>query len=138
MSAREITSNVLNVTGRPQVENEITGIQYISIYPYASTNYNNANEEIRFVMENQNDYWLPAESLLEISFTIPADENHGKAQLSPFNGVYHAFSYMQYRIDGVKIDEVRNPGVVSAMKNICSLTPWDLFGLHTAGLGDYA
>jgi len=71
-------------------------------------------------------YTLPRESYIYIEGKLrkPSDAD-GDIRFSN-NGLAFLFSEMRYEINGIEIQKLKSPGVLSCLKAYCSYTPSDL------------
>lgn len=121
---------LLDVTTPAVFDETIISLEYHTYYPYASSSFKN-NHEIRIPIQNQDVYTLPSRSFLTVEGTFHADDhetNFTQAQNVLFhtNGVAFLFSDIRYEINGVMIDQTRNPGTAGCMKGYCSIPKSEL------------
>ena len=127
--------DLLNVTSKPHYDDLLTSYRYIAHYPLASSTYSH-NDEIRFQVENQNEFWLPSQSYIIIEGILRRAPAASAAVLIE-NGILHAFNECRYLINGIEVDETRGLGIATAMKGMCSITSEELGQLDSAGWGEY-
>lgn len=111
-------TDILDVSSPLCYDNSLTSIQYHTYLP-EPTSYAH-HETVRFVIENQDLYTLPAESYLRIEGKFQKSDPARSATKFPFNGAAHLFSYIGYQLNGVLIDEVKQPGITTALKDSLS------------------
>lgn len=135
--------DILDVTSKPRFDDTLTSYKHISHYPLASSTYG-YNEEIRFQVENQNDFWLPSQSYI----TIEGYLNKKPQAVAPNAGseavfihvapMFHLFADCRYLLNGVEIDRTRGLGIACEMKALCSLTPDDILSYSNVGFGAFS
>jgi len=119
-----VNSDILNVSNPVQFDEAITSSQYHTYLPYASTGYG-TDDEIRIPIQNREALTLPSESYLII------EGNFDKPVVNPpvafpattklsYNGLAHLFSEIRYELNGVVIDQTKNPGVTTSLKGYIS------------------
>ena len=126
---------LLDITSKPQFDDLLTSYKTIAHYPLASTTYG-YNEDIRFQVENQNDFWLPSQSYITIEGRLIRNPNDSTVAFIT-NGILQLFSECKYYLNGVEIDQTRGLGFASTLKAYCSLTPDEVLSYHHAGWGDF-
>lgn len=108
--------DILDVASPPQFDDSIVKVSYHSYHPNNTLTLNNS-DEIRIAINNQDLLTLPSRSYLYIKGTL---NNHDKGHL-----VNNAFAFMfdeiRYMIAGKEVDMVRNPGITSTMKLLCTM-----------------
>ncbi|XP_050420267.1 uncharacterized protein LOC126845123 [Adelges cooleyi] len=121
----------LDVTERYVDESKITQIEYHSFLPFSTTALSR-NDEIRFSISESGSYTLPSHSFLNIEGKI----TKGSGSLGEIrfinNGLAHLFSECRYEINNTEIQSVRNPGITSTLKGLCSYTESDKNALFNA------
>lgn len=105
----------LDVTGKSQFDDSIVKITNHSYVPHNTLTINNS-DEIRISINNQDLLTLPSRSYLYIKGEI---ENHDKGHLIN-NAFAFLFDEIRYEVAGKEIDIIRNPGISTLMKSICS------------------
>ncbi|XP_075214896.1 uncharacterized protein LOC142320802 [Lycorma delicatula] len=108
-------------TANAVFDETITGKEFHTHYPYASTTFNNS-DEIRIPVQQQDVYTLPCESYLLINGTY-SDANGASDSTLKLCNNFGAFLFdeIRYEIAGQEVDRVRNVGITSTMKNALSL-----------------
>ena len=111
-----MVEDILDVASPPQFDDSIVKMTFHSYHPHNTLTLNNS-DEIRIAINNQDLLTLPSRSYLYIRGKLT---NHDKGHL-----VNNAFAFMfdeiLYMIAGKEIDMVRNPGITSLMKLVCSM-----------------
>lgn len=108
-------TDFLDVTGKSQFDDSIIKITNHSYVPHNTLAINNS-DEIRISINNQDLLTLPSRSYLYIKGEI---ENHDKGHFIN-NAFAFLFDEIRYEVAGKEIDIVRNPGISSLMKILCS------------------
>ena len=125
--------SVLHITDPVVFDDTIASREYHTYLPYASTSYNN-DDEIRIPIFNQDSYTVPSESFLllegNILRTPPAASLDNNTRIV-VNGFAHLFSDIRYELNGIVIDQTKNPGIATSMKLWCSI-PYEKSQLHGA------
>lgn len=119
-------------------DTSIISKQYQVYSPY-SVAFNN-QDEIRITIQSQNAYLLPHESSIYIEGQIVQAANTLAANNPNLVRNYAAFLFdsIRYELNNVEIDQAKNLGVTSLLKNYASLTPEEARSLHSAGWTDDA
>lgn len=129
--------NMLNVTAHnAMVENNITSFEYHTYLPYTQPPYNN-NDEIRIPVHQTNICTFPSDSYLHVSGYIYGENKTldvGCKLISNF--VPFFFDEIRYELCNTEVDRVRNPGIVSTIKNYISMRKPEVEGHLSAGIGD--
>lgn len=107
--AASFTTDMLNVTAKPQYSDILTGFKYIAHHPLASTTYD-YNEDIIFSVQSQNDSWLTCESYITIEGSITKAPAASDVTFVTYWGILHAFLECKYLLNGVEIDKTRGLG----------------------------
>lgn len=107
--------SILNVSERVQLDESIAKLNYHVYTPYNSMSLNNS-DEIRVVVNSQDIITLPTKSYLYIRGSVT---NHDKCTFSN-NAFAHLFSELRYEVASKEVDYVKNVGVTSSMKGVCS------------------
>jgi hypothetical protein len=105
----------LNVIEKFQSDDSIVKITNHSYVPHNTLAINNS-DEIRISINNQDLITLPSKSYLYIKGEI---ENHSKGHFTN-NAFAFLFDEIRYEVAGKEIDIVRNPGISTLMKIVCS------------------
>ena len=104
---------MLDITSKPHFDDLLTSNKYIAHYTLASSTYS-YNDDIRFQVENQNEYWLPLLSYIIVEGSLTRAPAESTSILVE-NGVMHAFSECRYLLNGVEIDSTRGVGLATSM-----------------------
>ena len=124
--------NVLNVKQKAFFEDAITAFQYYGFKPYNIAALNE-NDEIRIAIQTENSYVLPSKSFLLLKGDITNDTNSDYTGDIVNNGFVHLFDEIKINLNAETIDRVRNPGITSLIKGLCSYTALDCERLQNAG-----
>lgn len=117
-----VNSDVLNITDPVVFDETITSSEYHTYLPYAATGYG-TDDEIRIPIQNKDALTLPSESYLVIEGTFtgnPAGTAYDNTTRLSANGLPHLFSEIRYELNGVVIDQTKNPGISSSLKGYVS------------------
>lgn len=114
-------------------DTSITSIQHQVYSPYTVA-FNN-RDEIRISIQSQNAYLLPHESSIYIEGEVLLTENADQANNPNIVNNFPAFLFdtIRYELNGVEIDQAKNVGITSLLKNYASLTVEEARALFTAG-----
>lgn len=148
--------DILNIGAHVTFDNSITRYKFQVHQPLASTTYD-YNDEIRFQVQNQDQYSLPSESILliegkikkTVAATTPAkkkdteepqdgsSQTAGDSSSSDItfvgNGIAFLFDECRYLLNGIEIDKTRNLGYTTLMKGLCSFTKDEADSYQDAG-----
>lgn len=127
-----VSEDILNVSAPAEFDDSITSLEYHTYLPYAASSFG-VDDEIRIPLQNQDTYTLPSKSYLHIEGQLERPPNEPDAEgnvaalpdfpettrISP-NGFAHLFSDIRYELNGVVIDQTKNPGVSTALKGYVS------------------
>lgn len=113
---------MLDIETPAEYNGVITGMDYHSHKPYASSTFKN-NDEIRIPIVQQDIITAPFESALHVSGTLSAKKaDNTNADISLVNNaIAFLFEDIRYEINGVEIDRTKNVGVTSTIKNMLSI-----------------
>ena len=109
-------TDYLDVTGKSHFDESIVKITYHSYVPHNTLAINNS-DEIRICINNQDLLTLPSRSYLYIKGKL---EHHDKGHFIN-NAFAFLFDELRYEVAGKQIDIIRNPGIASLMKTLCSI-----------------
>ncbi|XP_075210259.1 uncharacterized protein LOC142317588 [Lycorma delicatula] len=129
-----MSMQIINIDSINAVLNDdITGKEYHSHYPYAATTFNNS-DEIRIPIQQQDIYTLPCDSYLHI-FGKYGDANGAADPSLKLCNNFGAFLFdeIRYEIAGQEVDRVRHVGITSTMKNVLSLRKHEQDDIFPAG-----
>ena len=108
--------DILDVARQPEFD---TGIIRWTYHPY--TPYNtltiNPSDEVRICINNQDLLTLPSQSYLYIKGKVDNKDNGHFIK----NGLAFLFDEIRYEIASREVDSVRNPGMASLMKYMCTV-----------------
>ena len=107
--------NILDVTRQEDFTENIIRNSYHAYYPHNTLTINNS-DEIRICINNQNLLTFPSHSYLHIKGKL---NNHTNGHLVN-NALAFLFSEIRYLIGDKEVDMIRNPGILSLMKLVCS------------------
>jgi len=112
------TSDILNITEVPMVDEGIERFEFHEYEPVARTNLNSAGE-IRINIEQQDLFTLPCEAyvLFEGRLTKADDTDYANADAVALtnNGLMHLFSQISYQLSNQDIETVFHPGQATTM-----------------------
>lgn len=112
--------NILDILSPVEEDNSITKIEIHSYNPY-STSSLNKNDEIRIPVQNQSSFILPYQSYLYIEGKV-GDITPSTVTQIEFTKNFIAFLFNEIRLEmgSQRLDQVKNPGIVTTMKNYIS------------------
>lgn len=114
-------SKILNITQGVHSDNSVTKLEYHSYSPFLNS-FNN-NDEIRISIQHQDLYLLPSESYIYIEGRIlKLDNTESNTVRLVNNSMAYLFDSIRYELNGVEIDQNRNVGHTTTLKNYVSLT----------------
>lgn len=113
---------MLDIERAAEYSDVVTGLEFHSHRPYASSTYNN-NDEIRIPISQQDIITAPYESTLHITGTVSGKKAGGAATDVSLvnNAIAHLFDDIRYEIGGIEVDRTRNVGITSTLKNLLSV-----------------
>lgn len=113
-------SDILNINRGIRSDNSITKFEYHTYSPFLQS-FNN-NDEIRISIKHQDLCVLPSASFLYIEGRL-LKEDGTPTQLAQItnNTFAYLFDSIRYELNGVEIDQSKNVGHTSTLKNIVSL-----------------
>lgn len=126
--------DLLAIDSAAEYNDVISGMEYHSHRPYASSTYNN-NDEIRIPI-NQNDViTAPFESQIHIKGKVSGTKATGEPATVALvnNAVAFLFDDIRYEIAASEVDRTRNVGITSTLKNLLSLRKSEKNKLGNAG-----
>ncbi|XP_071642959.1 uncharacterized protein [Temnothorax longispinosus] len=134
-------ADILSIGGEPIFDERIVGIETHMYNPYVNTTFGH-NDEIRIPIQQQDLYTLPCDSFLYVegrlyddaggAATSEARDDQRQYAKLVNNCIAFMFDEIRYELDGVKIDQCRNVGITSTIKNV-SLTAERARRLQNAG-----
>jgi hypothetical protein len=112
---------LLALESQAEYDNLISGMEYHTHQPYASTTYNN-NDEIRIPILQQDIITAPFESTIIVHGEVTGKKADGTAlEVSLINNaVAFMFEEIRYELCGKEIDRTKNVGITTTLKNILS------------------
>lgn len=123
-----MNSDILNVTAPVRYDTALASTEYHTYLPYVSNSFE-YNSEVRIPLQNQDVYTFPAKSYLHIEGRVSrppkaqptdAQQNVPGTLLFGINGLAHLFSEIRYEINGLVIDQTKNPGISTTLKGLVS------------------
>lgn len=124
--------DILNIKEKASFDDSLIAFEYYGFKPYNNTALNE-NDEIRISIQNENAYVLPSKSFIVLKGQITNETDQAYADKIVNNGFCHLFEEIKINLNAETIDRVRNPGVTSLIKGICSYTDLDSTKLQNAG-----
>lgn len=115
---------MLDIENSAEYSDVITGVEFHTHKPYASSTYKN-NDEIRIPISQQDIITAPFESTLHISGTLSGKKAGNADATVKFvnNAVAFMFDDIRYEIGGVEVDRTKNVGITTTIKNLLSIQP---------------
>jgi hypothetical protein len=122
----------LSIFENPSFDDSIAGEEIHTYHP-TSNSFNN-NDEIEIVINNNDALILMNESALYIEGTVDISAT-GKGTVKVVNnfGAF-LFEYLTYELNGIEIDRVRDPGIVTLLKSYLCLNENECKSLSFAGI----
>lgn len=113
---------MLNIEEGVDYSDVVTGCEYHTHKPYASTTFKN-NDEIRIPISQQDIITAPFDSTLHISGTISGKKTGGAdADVSLVNNaICFLFEDIRFEVGGIVVDRTKNVGITSTIKNLLSV-----------------
>lgn len=125
--------HILNVEAPVEVDESIISYQERSILPKSGTNYGKLGE-IRFVIQSRDSYTHPSKSYLYIEGVIKDDAGNAPARTKlSNNGLAFLFESVRFEVNSVEIDQTRNVGITTTLKNYVSLEKGDGESMSNTG-----
>ena len=110
--------NPLNVQEKSIEDNSIYSLDYFPFLPITGTQYNNPGV-IQINIENQDEYFLPHKSWIEIEADLVKTDNARYVAEDTItltnNGILNCFSNIKYHLGGNEIESLNHPGYASLM-----------------------
>jgi hypothetical protein len=124
---------MLDIENSAEYSDVITGIEFHTHKPYASSTFKN-NDEIRIPISQQDIITAPFDSTLHIVGKVSGKKQNGDAADVYFinNAVAFLFDDIRYEIGGVEIDRIKNAGITTTIKNLLSIQQGELESLKNA------
>ena len=108
----------LNVTEKAPEDDSIYSEDYFPFNPITGTEFNNPGV-IQLNIENQDEYFRPSKSWLEIEGTLLQDDDQRYANNADItltnNGILNCFSNIKYQLAGNEIESINHPGQATLM-----------------------
>lgn len=124
---------MLDIENKAEYSDVITGIEFHTHKPYASSTFKN-NDEIRIPISQQDIITAPFDSTLHIVGRVSGKKQDGTAAEVHFvnNAVAFLFDDIRYEIGGVEVDRIKNVGITTTIKNLLSVQQGELESLKNA------
>lgn len=114
-------NKILDIGQNIHHDDSITKLEYRSYAPFLNS-FNNS-DEIRICIQNQDLYLLPCESFIYVEGRLVKTDGTVSATAQLVNNAFaYLFDSLRYELNGVEIDQNRNVGHTSTIKNYISLT----------------
>lgn len=113
---------MLDIESAVEYSDIITGMEFHSHKPYASSTYNTC-DEIRIPISQQDIITAPFESTLHISGKVQA-KSVTDSDVDVYlvnNAISHLFDDIRYEIGGIEVDRTKNLGIATTIKNLLSI-----------------
>ena len=107
--------DILDVTKHQDVDDGVIRWTYHPYFPHNTLSINNS-DEVRICINNQDILTLPSQSYLYIKGKF----HHKETGHFVRNGLAFLFDEIRYEVGSQQVDSIRNPGVASLMKYVCS------------------
>ena len=124
---------MLDIENSAEYSDIITGIEFHTHKPYASSTFKN-NDEIRIPISQQDIITAPFDSALYITGKVSGKKQDNTAADVYFvnNAVAFLFDDIRYEIGGVEVDRIKNVGITTTIKNLLSVQKGELESLKNA------
>lgn len=111
----------------------ITGFEFHSHKPYASTTYTDS-DEIRIPISQHDIITAPFESSLYITGTLSGKKTDGSVSDISFvnNAIAYLFEDIRYELNGIEVCKTRNLGTTSTIKGLLSFRPEEVNNLKNS------
>lgn len=115
---------MLDIDSEAEYSDVVTGIEFHTHKPYASSTFNN-NDEIRLPISQQDIITAPFDSYLHIKGKVTATKAANAEADWSFvnNAMAFLFDDIRYEISGVEVDRTKNVGITTTIKNLLSVKP---------------
>ena len=118
-----ISENYLNISETLQIDESVSEYNYHNYEPVVGTNLN-SNSQIRFVIENQDLFYLPSKSFLTIKGKLTKADGTSLVDTDVVtlinNAMMFLFDRIEYQIGDKLIEYINDPGHCSLMKGLLS------------------
>ena len=110
--------DILKVQEKPVDDYSIYALDYFPFLPITGTQYNNPGV-IQINIENQDEYFLPHKSWIQIDADV-IGQNNARYNVNDDitlanNGILNCFSNIKYHLGGNEIESLNHPGHASLM-----------------------
>ena len=112
-------NDILNITNAPSYDNSITKIEYHSYSPFLQSF--GLSDEIRIPIQQQDLCILPSESYIYLEGSLTKDDGTFSTTKLTNNAVAFLFEEIHYELNGVDIENNKNVGITTTLKNYVSL-----------------
>ncbi|XP_073979167.1 uncharacterized protein [Rhodnius prolixus] len=127
--------DILNVSAGVNFEERIIDYEYHTHQPFTRSLEN--SDEIVIAVQHQDIYTVPSKSYLYIQGQLiregateaTADQDMRLVR----NGILFLFDEIKYKLNGVLVDQVRNPGIANTLKGYVSHNSAKVTALEVAG-----
>lgn len=114
-------NDILNISHGPVHDNSITKFEYHSYSPFVQSF--NPSDEIHIAIQNQDLCVLPSESYIYIEGGLrKPDMTYSTTTSLTNNAMAYLFEEIHYELNGIEIENNKNVGITSTLKNYISLT----------------
>lgn len=114
-------NDILNISDGPVHDNSITKFEYHSYSPFVQSF--NTSDEIRIAIQNQDLCILPSESYIYIEGSLTKPDNTFSTTTGlTNNAMAYLFEEIHYELNGIEIENNKNVGVTTSLKNYISST----------------
>lgn len=116
---------MLDIEQAANYDGIVTGFEFHSHKPYASTTYTDS-DEIRIPISQQDIITAPFDSTLYITGTLngkKADKTTDSDIAFVNFGIAHLFEDIRYELNGIEVCKTRNLGTTSTIKGLLSFCP---------------
>ncbi len=112
--------DVLNVTEKSVEDNSIYSLDYFPFNPIQGTQYNTPGI-IQIDIQNQDEYFLPHKSWLQIDLVLKKNDGNRYADVDVSltnNGLMYLFQNVKYLLGGNEIETLNYPGHATTMLGV--------------------
>jgi hypothetical protein len=115
---------MLDIEQAANYNGTVTGFEFHSHKPYASTTYTDS-DEVRIPLSQQDIITAPFDSYLYITGTLSGKKADGTPSDIAFTnfGIAHLFEDIRYELNGIEVCKTRNLGTTSTIKGLLSFRP---------------
>lgn len=126
-----MNNNILNITTAPIHDNTISKFEYHSYSPFLQSY--NVSDEIRIPIHQQDLCILPCESFIYIEGSLTKEDGtiSQSAKLCN-NAMAFLFEEIHYELNGIVIEQNKNVGITTTIKNYISLNENESKSLQNA------